>query len=84
MTRDEIRDAVVQALTSVAPEIGPESLGADITFRQEFDLDSMDFLNFVIALHRRLGVDVPESDYVKLATLNGAVDYLANRLKPGL
>ena len=81
MTRDEIRDAVVQALTSVAPEIDPQSLGPEIKFRQEFDLDSMDFLNFVIAVHGRLGVDVPESDYVNLATLNGAVDYLSSRLK---
>ena len=81
MTRDEIRNAVVQALTSVAPEIDPQSLQADSAFRQEFDLDSMDFLNFVIALHGRLGVDVPESDYVKLATLNGALDYLSGRLK---
>ena len=81
MTRDEIRDAVVQALTSVAPEIDPQSLGPDTSFRQEFDLDSMDFLNFVIAVHGRLGVDVPESDYLKLATLNGAVDYLAARLQ---
>jgi acyl carrier protein len=81
MTRDEIRDAVVQALTSVAPEIDPETSRPDMSFRQEFDLDSMDFLNFVIAVHGRLGVDVPESDYVKLATLNGAVDYLAARLQ---
>jgi acyl carrier protein len=81
MTRDDIRNAVVQALTSVAPEIDPQSLQADSAFRQEFDLDSMDFLNFVIALHGRLGIDVPESDYVKLATLNGAIDYLAGRLK---
>jgi acyl carrier protein len=80
MTRDAIREAVVKALTSVAPEIDPSSVGPDDSFRQEFDLDSMDFLNFVIALHARLDVDVPEGDYSRLATLNGAVDYLANRL----
>ena len=80
MTRDDIRNAVVQALTSVAPEIDPQSLQADSAFRQEFDLDSMDFLNFVIALHGRLGIDVPESDYARLATLNGAIDYLSGRL----
>jgi acyl carrier protein len=80
MTRDEIRAAVLQALTSVAPEIDPQSLEPDRAFRQAFDLDSMDILNFMIALHGRVGVDVPESDYVKLATLNGAVDYLAGRL----
>lgn len=80
MTREAIREAVVKALTSVAPEIDPASLGPDMAFRQEFDLDSMDFLNFVIALHGRLNVDVPEADYAKLATLDGAVEYLAKRL----
>lgn len=80
MTRDEIRRTVIEALTSVAPEIDSQRLRADTAFRQEFDLDSMDFLNFVIALHGKLGVDVPESDYVKLATLDGAIDYLADRL----
>lgn len=80
MTREAIREAVVRALTSVAPEIDPSSLDPDARFRQEIDLDSMDFLNFVIALHASLNVDVPEADYPKLATLNVAVDYLVNRL----
>jgi acyl carrier protein len=80
MTRDEIRHAVVQALTSIAPEIDPQELQADTVLRQEFDLDSMDFLNFVIGLHERLGIDVPEQDYPQLTTLNGAVDYCASRL----
>jgi acyl carrier protein len=80
MTRDEIRKAVVEALTSIAPEIDPEELQADTVLRQEFDLDSMDFLNFVIGLHERLGLEVPEQDYSQLTTLKGAVDYCASRL----
>lgn len=80
MTRDDIHQAVVKALTSVAPEIDPHTLAPDQAFRQEFDLDSMDFLNFVIGLHTSLGIDVPEADYGKLATVKGAVDYLASRL----
>ncbi|MDP1571002.1 MAG: phosphopantetheine-binding protein [Vicinamibacterales bacterium] len=80
MTRDEIRTAVLHALTSVAPEIDPQRLDPDSVFRQAYDLDSMDVLNFMIALHASLDVDVPESDYVKLASLNSAVDYLAGRL----
>lgn len=80
MTREQIRDTVVKALTSVAPEIEPSSLRPDEAFRQAFDLDSMDFLNFVIALHKSLNVDVPEADYPRLATLDGAVDYLASQL----
>ena len=81
MTREEIRLAVVKALTSVAPEIDPQTLQPDDVFRQEFDLDSVDFLNFVIGLHTSLGVDVPEADYGKLVTLNAAVDYLESRLR---
>jgi acyl carrier protein len=81
MTREEIRLAVVNALTGVAPEIDPQTLRPDDAFRQEFDLDSMDFLNFVIGLHTGLGVDIPESDYGKVATLNTAIDYLESRLR---
>jgi acyl carrier protein len=84
MTREAIRDAVVKALTSVAPEIDSSSLGPDEAFRQEFDLDSMDFLNFVLAVDDRLGVAVPEADYSRLATFDGVVAYLAGRLeRPG-
>ena len=77
MTREAIREAVVKALTSVAPEIDPASLDPNAEFRQEIDLDSMDFLNFVIALHERLGVDIPERDYPRLGTLDAIVDYVA-------
>jgi acyl carrier protein len=80
MTREAIREAVLKALTSVAPEIDPASLNPADELRQQVDLDSMDFLNVMIALHASLDVDVPESDYGKLATLNRAVDYLASRL----
>jgi acyl carrier protein len=48
--------------------------------REALDIDSMDFLNFITAMHRRLGVNVPEVDYPKLTTLNGAVAYLETRL----
>lgn len=80
MTRDEIRTAVIQALTSIAPEFDARNLQPNAVLREELDLDSMDFLNFVIGLHGSVGVNVPEQDYSKLATLNGAVEYLAGRL----
>jgi acyl carrier protein len=80
VTRDEIHQAVLRALTKVAPEIDPAALRPDREFRVEYELDSMDFLNFVIGLHDALGVTVPESDYPRLSTVNGAVEYLAARL----
>lgn len=80
MNRDEIRTAVTDALASVAPEADFETLNARRPLRDQLDIDSFDFLNVVLRLHERLGVDVPEADYTKLATLDGAIDYLAARL----
>lgn len=77
MTRDEIRSEVLRALGDIAPEADLSGLEADVSFRDQLDVDSMDLLTFVIALHTRLHVDIPEADYPKLATLNGCVDYLA-------
>jgi acyl carrier protein len=77
VTRDEIRSEVLRALGDIAPEADLSALEADVSFRDQLDVDSMDLLTFVIALHTRLHVDIPEADYPKLATLNGCVDYLA-------
>jgi acyl carrier protein len=81
VTRADIERAVVEALTSVAPEIDRTSLKPDVPLRDQTDLDSMDFLRFVVEIHRRCGVDVPERDYARLSSLGGAVDYLAQRLQ---
>ena len=81
MTRDEIRNAVIQTLSSIAPEFDPRNLQPDAVLRQELDLDSMDFLNFVIGLHEALGVEIPEADYGKLATLADCVAYLEAKQK---
>ena len=83
MTPEEIKDVVLRALTGVAPEIDPASIQPGISFRDQLDVDSMDFLNFVIALHTRLGIDIPEAYYPKLSTLDSAVAYLASKAKGG-
>ena len=79
MTSDEIRKTVIEALTRIAPEIDPASIEPGASFRDQLDLDSMDFLNFVLAVHDRLGIDIPEADYPRLSTLDGAVAYLRAR-----
>jgi acyl carrier protein len=83
MTRDQIRQTILDALASVAPEGDYDRLKPDRPLRDQLDIDSYDFLNVVVALHERLGVDIPEADYQKLATLNGALDYLAARAGAG-
>jgi len=77
VTKDEIRTVVLRSLGEIAPEADPATIKPDVGFRDQLDLDSMDFLNFVIALHQALGVDIPEADYPRLATLDGCVEYLA-------
>ena len=80
MTRDEVKRIVTEALTRIAPEIDPASIVTGAALRDQLDLDSMDFLNFVLALHERLGVDIPEADYPRLASLDGAIEYVATML----
>jgi acyl carrier protein len=77
VTRDEIRAVVLRTLGEIAPEADLSTLEPDVSFRDQLDVDSMDLLNFVIALHTTLQVDIPEADYPKLETLNGCVEYLA-------
>lgn len=77
MNRDEIRAGVIDALATVAPEADLGALRPNVNLREQLDIDSMDFLNFAIALHNAFKVDLPERDYPKLATLDGCVDYLS-------
>jgi acyl carrier protein len=81
VTRDEIRGKVVEILAQVVPELDPRELRADAALRDQLDIDSMDFLNFAIGLHKAFGVEIPEADYRQLATLDGCVAYLAARIK---
>lgn len=81
MTRDEIRKAIIEGLSNIAPETDPESLSDTADVRDALDIDSMDFLNFVTGLHRDLHFDIPEADYPKLLTIGSAVDYLATKLR---
>ena len=79
MTSDEIKATVLRLLGEIAPEADLSSLKPDVPFRDQLDLDSMDLLNFVIALDATLYVAIPEVDYPKLATLDGCVNYLMTR-----
>ena len=80
MNPDDIRRTVVTALCDVAPEIEADKLDPKAELRSTLDLDSMDFLNFVLGLYKALGIDIPEADYRKLASLDACVAYIAARL----
>jgi acyl carrier protein len=81
VSAQELRAAVLRVLGEIAPEADLASLEPDVAFREQLDLDSMDILNFVVGLHAALGVEIPEADYPKLATLDACVGYLEARLR---
>ena len=76
----ELRATVVTLLRKIAPELDPAALDGALPLREQVDLDSMDFLNFLVSIAQRLRVDIPESDYEQLRTLDDIVRYLAARL----
>ena len=81
MTDTDIRKVIQEELNNIAPEADLSSVDRAADLREAIDIDSMDFLNFITAIHHRLGIDIPEIDYPKLVTLNGAVSYLTARQK---
>ncbi|MBI5720633.1 MAG: acyl carrier protein [Burkholderiales bacterium] len=75
MTRDEIRNQLLAALGEIAPEVELPSIDPRRRLRQQVDLDSADWLNFLVAVHDKLGVDIPDAEAGRLHTLEQIVDY---------
>ena len=83
LDQDQVRARMFEILETLAPEVDAAELVADVPLRKQIDLDSMDWLNVLAAIHESLGVDIPETDYGKLATLDSIVVYLAEKLSAG-
>jgi acyl carrier protein len=79
MNEGEIRETVLRVLSGIAPEVDLNSVDPAGDLREQMDIDSVDFLNFAIGLHKDLGVEIPDADVPKLATLNGCVSYLVSK-----
>jgi len=80
MNEEELWAGVMAELTSIAPEVNPAALARARLLREQVDLDSMDWLNFLIGLHRRFQVDIPEADYGRLRTLDDLLGYLGAKV----
>jgi acyl carrier protein len=76
MTDAKIKSMIYDVLSGIAPEADLDALAGGEDLREALDLDSMDFMNFVVALHERTRLDIPEADYPRLRTLDGAIAYL--------
>lgn len=80
MDETELRTAIVAELHAIAPEVEVDELVDARPLRRQVDLDSLDWLRFLVALHERLHVDIPEADYPQLASIADLVGYLRARL----
>lgn len=79
----DIRKVLQEELNNIAPEVDMGSVDPVADLREAMDIDSMDFLNFITAVHRRLGIDIPEIDYPKMVTLEKATAYVRTKLGSG-
>lgn len=79
----DIRTSILQAIADVAPDADLDGLDPGADLRDELDIDSMDFLNVLVGIHERLGVDVPEEDYGRVRTLASLEEYVGRRRAHG-
>ncbi len=80
MTREAIGQAIIEIIRDIVPDEDCSGLDGDRNLRDQLDLDSMDFLDIVMELRKKYGVEVPEADYPKLATLNTCIEYLSPKM----
>jgi acyl carrier protein len=80
MNREQIQAQLLAAIGEIAPETELAAIDPARPLRQQVDLDSADWLNFLVAVHDKLGVDIPDADAARLRTLQQIVDYCATRL----
>ncbi len=81
MTRDEIKDVILEIIEDIDEDAEFDNLDADKPLRDQLDLDSMDFLDIVMELRKRYKLQIPEEEYPELATLSSCVNYLEPKLK---
>lgn len=80
MTEEQIKETALRILNEVAPEADIESIRPEKRIRDQFDFDSVDFLNYSIALQEEFKIRIPESDLPRLSTLDGCIEYIRSRI----
>ncbi|HCE43058.1 MAG TPA: acyl carrier protein [Lentisphaeria bacterium] len=81
MTREDISKAIISIINDILPEGDCSEVDPEKKLRDQLELDSMDFLDIVMELRKKYGIEVPEADYPQLATLNSCINYLEPRMK---
>jgi len=81
MTKEQIKATILEIISQIIPDEDLGDLKGDIPIREQVELDSMDFLDIIMELRKRYGIEVPESEYTELATLDSSAAYLEPRMK---
>lgn len=80
MTKSDIRNAVIGILEDITPDEDLSTLKDDVAFREQLDLDSMDFLDIVMELRKRYRIQIPEDEYSRLVSMSSTVEYLEPKM----
>lgn len=80
MEKENVRNEILNILKKFAPEVDIGNIDPQLPLREQFEIDSLDFVNFVIRIHEKFSVDIPESDYLKLRTLEEANQYIVEKM----
>ncbi|MEA3491582.1 MAG: phosphopantetheine-binding protein [Campylobacterota bacterium] len=80
MTKDEIKNVIIRQILEIAPEIEEDEIEADENIQRSLEIDSFDFLRILTAMNEELGVDVPESDYAKVESVESMAEYFLQHL----
>lgn len=78
MNEENLISNILESLVEVAPEISPDEINSSVNFRDQFDIDSIDYLNFILTLEKKLDIKIPEFDYPKLSSQAGCISYLSS------
>jgi acyl carrier protein len=81
MTKEKIRSVLMEIVAEIIPDEDLTNLKGDVPIREQVELDSMDFLDIIMELRKRYGIEVPEDDYMQLATIDSSVAYLEPRMR---
>lgn len=76
---EQLSQLILDTLIAVAPDVEPGALDPDVAFRDQFEIDSVDFLNFVVRLEKQLDRRISEADFPRLSSLNGCLAYLGDK-----
>jgi acyl carrier protein len=80
MNKEELKEIIIQSLKQIAPDAEPSKLSPDDNIRETLNIDSFDFLQFIVLLDKKLMVEIPEQDYGNISSMNSLINYLLKKI----